>query len=109
MAAGAVSYANCSVAAGANTHVKGFADTCHKNKKSVAKGITSKGIASESIVLKDVLCHKNKKGKQKRKKVITSLVKVKLRRLRRDTVIISLSLTSVSASLLFVQTYCSSS
>jgi hypothetical protein len=64
--AGAVLYTNCSVAASVNTHVKEFVDTCRKSKKSVAKGI---------------IYHKNKKDKQRRKKVIISLIKIKLRQL----------------------------
>jgi hypothetical protein len=74
--------------------VKKFADACHKDKKRVTE---------------DIICHKDKEGKQRRKKLITSLIKVKLRRLQKDTVIISLSSTRVFTSLSFVQTYCSSS
>jgi hypothetical protein len=96
------------MAAGANTHVKRFADACRKDKKGVTKDITLKGIALEGIVSKSVLCRKDKESEQRREKVITSPVKVELRRLRRDIVIISLSLISVFASLSFVQTYCSS-
>jgi predicted metalloprotease len=99
------------VAAGADTRVKGFADACRKNKEGVAEGVVlegvaSEGIASEGIALEGVLCHKDEEGERRRKEVVTSPVKVELRQLRRDTMIISLSLTSVSASLLFVQTCC---
>jgi hypothetical protein len=87
VAAGAVLYANCSVAAGANTHIKGFADIYYKSEKSVAKG---------------VIYYKDREDKQRHKEVIISLIKIKLRQLRRDIIIISLSLTSVFASLLFV-------
>jgi predicted metalloprotease len=74
------------MAAGADTRVKEFADAYYKNKEDVAKGvalkdIALKGIVSESIVLKGVLYRKNKKGEQKRKEVIASLVKIKLRQL----------------------------
>jgi hypothetical protein len=86
VAASAVLCASYAVAA-----VKGFTGACYKGEEDIA----------ESIVY-----HKDKKGKQKRKKLITSLIKIELRRLRKDTVIISLSLTSVFASLFFVQTYC---
>ena len=65
IAAGAVLYANCSVAAGADTHVKGFADACYKGKKGIAKG---------------VVCPKNREDVRRRKEVIISPVKVKLRR-----------------------------
>jgi hypothetical protein len=65
MAAGAVSYANYSVLAGADTRVKGFADAYRKGEKSTTKGI---------------VYYKDKKGKQKRKKIITSPVKAELRR-----------------------------
>jgi hypothetical protein len=107
MAADAVLYADCSVAAGADARVKGFANICYKDKEGIAEDIASKGITSEGVVLKGVvlegvLCHKDKEGEQKREKVVASLVRVELRRLRRNTVIISLSLTSVFASLLFV-------
>jgi hypothetical protein len=112
MTAGAVLYTDCSVAAGANIRVKGFTNAYYKDEESVAEGIASEGIilkdiASEGIVLKgivseDVLYCKDKEDKQRRKEVITSLIKVKLRQLQKDTVIINLSLTSVSASLLFV-------
>jgi hypothetical protein len=63
--AGAVLYADCSVTAGANTRIKGFADACYKGEEGVAEG---------------VVCCKNEKDKQGREKVIASLVKVKLRR-----------------------------
>jgi hypothetical protein len=69
--AGAVLYADCSVAAGANTHMKRFVNTCCKGKEDVAK----------NIVLKDIIYCKDREGKQRRKDVITSLIKVKLRRL----------------------------
>jgi hypothetical protein len=97
------------VTAGADARVKGFADACRRDEEGVAEDITLEGIVSEGIVLKGILCHKGEEGKQRREEVIASLVRVKLRQLRRDTVIISLSSTSVFASLLFVQTYCSSS
>jgi hypothetical protein len=48
------------------TAAKEFTDACYKDKKDVAKS---------------VICHKNRKGEQRRKKLVTSLVKVKLRRL----------------------------
>jgi hypothetical protein len=107
MTVGAVLYANCSVAAGADARVKGFADACRKDEEDIAEGIVSKGITLEGIVLEniileDVLCREDREDKQRREEVIASLVKVELRRLRRDTIIISLSLTSVSASLSFV-------
>jgi hypothetical protein len=82
VAAGAVLCAGCAVAA-----VKRFAGACYKGEDSVAKG---------------VVCRKDEEGKQRREELIASSVRVELRRLRRDTVIISLSLTSVSASLSFV-------
>jgi hypothetical protein len=73
MAVSAVLYASCSVAAGAvlcagytMAVVKGFADACYKGEEGVVKGI---------------IYHKDKEGEQRRKKVITSLIKVKLRRL----------------------------
>jgi hypothetical protein len=69
------------VTTSANIHIKRFAGACHKNKEGIAKNITLKGIASEGIILKGVLYHKNKEDKQKHKKVIISLVKVKLRQL----------------------------
>jgi hypothetical protein len=109
VAAGAVLYADCSVAAGADTHVKGFADACYKDKEGVAEGVASEGVASEGIVSEGVLCRKDREGEQRYKKVIASLVKVELRRLRRDTVIISLSSISVFTSLSFVQICYSSS
>jgi hypothetical protein len=67
--AGAVLYANCSVAAGANTHIKGFVNACCKDKKSVAKGIVLKGIILKGIALKGVLYHKNRKSEQRRKRL----------------------------------------
>jgi hypothetical protein len=112
MAAGAVLYADYSMTAGANTRVKGFADACRKDKESVAEGVASegvalegivlKGVASEGVVSKGVLCREDGEGEQRREEVVASLVRVELRRLRRNTIIISLSLTSVSANLLFV-------
>jgi hypothetical protein len=102
MAAGAVLYADCSVAAGADTRVEGFADACHRDKEGVAEDVALKGVVSEGVVLKGVLCREDGEGEQKREEVVASLVRVELRRLRRNTVIISLSLTSVSASLSFV-------
>jgi hypothetical protein len=102
MAAGAVLYADCSVAAGADTHVKGFADTCYKNKEGVAEDVALKGVVLKGVILKGVLCYKDREGEQRHKEVIASLIKVELRQLQKDTVIISLSLTSVSASSSFV-------
>jgi hypothetical protein len=61
MAAGAVLYAGCAI-----TAVKGFANTYYKNKESVAKGI---------------ICRKDREGKRRRKELITSLIRVELRRL----------------------------
>jgi predicted metalloprotease len=100
------------VAAGADTRVKGFAGACYKNKEGVAEGVASEGVAlkgvvlegvvSEGIVLEGVLCRKDKKGKQRREEVVASPVKVELKQLWRDTVIIRLSLTSVFTSLSFV-------
>jgi hypothetical protein len=90
------------VAAGANARVKGFADVCRKDKEGVAEGVASEGVASEGVVSKGILCREDKEGEQRREEVITSLVKVELRQLWRDIVIISLSLTSVFASLSFV-------
>jgi hypothetical protein len=89
VAAGAVSCAGYAVAA-----VKGFADACRRDEEGVAEG---------------VVCRKDREGERRREELVTSPVRVELRRLRRDTVIISLSLTSVSVSLSFVQTCCSSS
>jgi hypothetical protein len=83
--------------------VKGFADACCKDEEGVAEDIASEGVALEGV-----LCREDKEGEQRREEVITSLIRVELRQLRRDTVIISLSLTSVFASLSFVQTCCSS-
>jgi hypothetical protein len=105
--AGAVLYADYSVAAGADTHVKGFADTCRKDKKDVAEGVALEGVAlegiiSEGVVLEGVLCREDEEGEQRREEVVASLVRVELRRLWRDIIIISLSLTSVFASLSFV-------
>jgi hypothetical protein len=67
--------------------VEGFADACHRGEEVVAEG---------------VVYRKDGEGEQRREKVIASPVRVELRRLWRDTVIISLSLTSVFVSLLFV-------
>jgi hypothetical protein len=74
------------VAAGTNTQVKGFADACHKDKEGVAEGVALEGIALKGIALKGivsegVLCHKDKEGEQRHKKVIASLVRVELRQL----------------------------
>jgi hypothetical protein len=69
------------VAAGANTRVKRFADTCHKNKKGITKDVALEGVTLEGIVLKGVLCRKNGKGEQRREEVVASLVKVKLKQL----------------------------
>jgi hypothetical protein len=79
--ASAVLYANCSIAANADTRVKGFADVCYKDDKGVVEGVVSEGIVLKGIVLKGVLCCKDKEGEQRREEVITSLIKVKLRRL----------------------------
>jgi hypothetical protein len=105
--AGAVLYADCSVAAGADTHIKGFADTCYKDEKGVAESVTLediilKGVVLEGIVLKGILYRKDKEGEQRCERVIISLIRVKLRQLQKDIVIISLSLISVFASLSFV-------
>jgi hypothetical protein len=56
--------------------VEEFADACHRDKEGVAEGVALKSIASE-----DVICHKDRKGEQRREEVIASPVKVKLRRL----------------------------
>jgi hypothetical protein len=102
------------VAAGADARVKGFADACRKDKEGVAEdvaseGVASEGVASEGIISEGILCREDREGERRRKEVITSPVRVELRRLRRDTVIISLSSTSVFTSSSFVQTYYSSS
>jgi hypothetical protein len=78
---------------------KGFAGTYYKDEEDVAKGSVAEG----------VICYKDEEDEQRRKELVASLVKVELRQLWRDTVIISLSSTSVSVSLSFVQTCCSSS
>jgi hypothetical protein len=91
------------VAAGADTHVKGFTDACCKGEEGIAEGIVLKGVASKGVV-----CREDREDKQRREKVVASPIKVELRRLWRDTVIISLSSTSTSVSLSFVQTCCSS-
>jgi hypothetical protein len=64
-------YADCVIAVSAVlcagyaiTAVKRFADICYKGEKGIAKGI---------------VCCKDRKGKQRRKELIVSLVKVKLR------------------------------
>jgi hypothetical protein len=93
--------------------VEGFTDACCRDEEGVAEDIASEdvaseGVVSEGVVLKGVLCREDGEGEQRREEVIASLVRVELRQLRRDTVIISLSLTSVFVSLLFVQTCCSS-
>jgi hypothetical protein len=102
------------VAAGADARVKGFADACRKDEESVAEdvaleGVVLEGVVSEGVVLKGVLCREDREGERRREEVVASLIRVELRRLWRDTVIISLSLISVSISLSFVQTCCSSS
>jgi hypothetical protein len=63
----------------------------YKNKESITEDITLKSIILKSIILKSIilksiilksiLYYKNKKDKQRHKKIITSLVKVKLKRL----------------------------
>jgi hypothetical protein len=60
MTASAVWCAGCVI-----TAVKGFADICCKSKKGIARG---------------VVCPKDKESAQRRKEVITSLIKVELRR-----------------------------
>jgi hypothetical protein len=95
------------VAASADARVEGFADACCKDEEGVAEDVASEGVASEGVVLKGVLCREDREGERRREEVVASPVKVELRRLRRDTVIISLSSTSVFASLSFVQTCCS--
>jgi hypothetical protein len=75
------------MAVGADTRVKGLANVCYKGEEGVAKG---------------VVCREDGEGMQRRKKAITSLIRVKLRQLWKNTIIISLSLTSVFISLLFV-------
>ena len=82
MAVSAVLCAGYAVAA-----VKGFAGACYKGKEGVAKGIVYR---------------KDKEGERRREKLIASPVRVELRRLWRDIVIISLSLISVFISLSFV-------
>jgi hypothetical protein len=74
------------VVAGADTHVKGFADACRKDEEGVAEdvaleGVASEDIASKGVVLEDVLYHKDEEGKRRREEVIASLVRVELRRL----------------------------
>jgi hypothetical protein len=85
------------VAASADARVKGFADACRKNKEDVAEGVVLEG-----IVLKGIVCCEDGEGERRREEVVASPVKVELRRLWRNTVIISLSLISVFASLSFV-------
>jgi hypothetical protein len=46
--------------------VKGFVGACYKGKEGVAKG---------------VVCRKDEEDKQRRKELVASLIKVKLRRL----------------------------
>jgi hypothetical protein len=82
MAAGAVLCAGYAIAI-----VKGFANTCRKGKEGVA----------ESVV-----CREDKEGEQRREELVASLIRVKLRRLWKDIMIISLSSTRVFASLFFV-------
>jgi hypothetical protein len=94
------------VAAGADAHVEGFANACRRDEEGVAEDIALEGVALEGIVSEGVLCYKDKEGKQRREKVVAGPVRVELRQLRRNTMIISLSSTSVFASLSFVQTYC---
>jgi hypothetical protein len=48
------------------TAVKGFAGACYKNKEDIAKG---------------VVCHKDREDEQRRKKLVASPVRVKLRQL----------------------------
>jgi hypothetical protein len=67
--------------------VKGFAGACHKGEEGV----------TESVVYR-----KDREDEQRREELITSPVRVELRQLQRNTVIISLSLTRVFASLSFV-------
>jgi hypothetical protein len=64
VAADTILYVNCSVAASVNTHVKGFANACYKDKEDVTK---------------DIIYYKDKEDKQRCKEVITSLIKIKLR------------------------------
>jgi hypothetical protein len=90
------------VTAGADARVKGFANACHKGEKDIAEGVVLEGVALEGIALEGIACREDKKGKRRREEVITSLVRVELKRLRRNTIIISLSSTSVFASLSFV-------
>jgi hypothetical protein len=61
VAVGAVLCASCAIAV-----VKGFAGAYYKGKEDVVKG---------------VICYKDKEDKQRRKELITSLVKVELRQL----------------------------
>jgi hypothetical protein len=74
------------------TTVKGFAGACYKSEEGVIKG---------------VVCYKDREGEQRREELVASPVRVELRRLRRNIIIISLSSTKVFASLSFVQIYCS--
>jgi hypothetical protein len=61
VAAGAVLCAGCAVIA-----VKGFTNACHKDEKGIAEG---------------VIYREDEEGKQRRKELIASLIKVELRRL----------------------------
>jgi hypothetical protein len=72
--------------------VKGFADACRRGEEDIAEGVALEGVA----------CHKDGEGERRHKEVIASLVRVELRQLQKDIIIISLSLTSVFASLSFV-------
>jgi hypothetical protein len=79
--AGAVLYADCSVAVGADTHIKGFADACCKDEEGIAEDVALKGVVLKSVVLKGVLCREDREGEQRHEEVIISLIKVELRRL----------------------------
>jgi hypothetical protein len=72
--------------------VEGFADACCKGEEDIAC------YKDKEVV---VYC-KGKKGVRRLKEVVASPVRVRLRQSQKDTIIISLSLTSVFASLLFV-------
>jgi hypothetical protein len=80
VAAGAVSYADCSVAAGADARVEGFADACRKDKEGVAEGVASEGVASEGVASEGVVCREDGEGERRREEVAASPVKVELRR-----------------------------
>jgi hypothetical protein len=58
--AGAVLCAGYVIAA-----VKRFADTCYKSEKNITK---------------DIICYKDREGEQRRKELVISLIKIKLRR-----------------------------